>query len=104
MAKSSVFGLCACCLLWIWLGFAAGKGYRNGYSSHARDNSELSFNYTPEPLSSDQELPSHWDWCNVDGLDLCASSWNQHECGTLSILSAAVTYWRMLAFVCSNAD
>jgi len=33
----------------------------------------------PVPTRSFDELPSHFDWCNVNGKSYCVSSWNQHQ-------------------------
>ena len=68
------------CQLLLSLSCVVGKGYRNGYAPPGRNTSTLAYNYSPGPLLSLEDLPSAWDWCNVEGTDLCVSSWNQHEC------------------------
>ena len=59
--------------------YAEAKGYRNGYRPPSRTQEELQYNHQPLELLAPEELPKHWNWCDVDGPDLCTPSWNQHE-------------------------
>ena len=85
--------LCAACLL----GCCRGGDWRKGVQRHVHTEEENYFNHTAVPLLEHHQLPRHFDWCDVDGLDLCAPNWNQHipvycgACwahGTLSMIQA----------------
>ncbi|KAK9810583.1 hypothetical protein WJX73_002238 [Symbiochloris irregularis] len=70
-----IAGLTALCTLYT---SAEAKGYRNGYQPPERTEEELSFNHQPLPLLAEKDLPKEWNWCDVNGPNLCVSSWNQH--------------------------
>lgn len=58
---------------------ATAGDYRNGYQRPNRTQEEQQYNHQPLELMATEDLPEHWDWCDVNGPDLCTPSWNQHE-------------------------
>ena len=77
------------------------KAYGGDWKKHMkrpiRTEDEHYFNHTSLFAIDDHELPTSFNWCDVDGLDLCVPSWNQHipvycgACwahGTLSMIQA----------------
>ena len=52
--------------------------WRKGVVKHAHSEEEHYFNHTPSVLLAEHSLPKVFNWCDVNGLDLCVSSWNQH--------------------------
>ena len=78
---------------------ACAGGYKHGRGkTHAEKQAAINTSaiYTGatgravpvRPLSA---LPSHFDWCDVDGKSYCTSSWNQHiprYCGSCYIHGA----------------
>ena len=60
------------------------------YPKRRISDEESYYNHTEAPLLGHHELPQKWNWCSVDGVNYCASSWNQHEprCSCLASLRA----------------
>lgn len=58
------------------------KAYGGDWKKHVerplRTEAEHYFNHSSCNTMTDHELPAEFNWCDVDGLDLCTSSWNQH--------------------------
>jgi len=52
--------------------------WKKGVQKHIHTEEENYFNHTASLLLQNHQLPKHFDWCDVNGLDLCAPSWNQH--------------------------
>lgn len=54
--------------------------YRKGYKRpvYAEDDPMLYHNHEPLPTLSKHELAKRFDWCDLDGKNWCAPSWNQH--------------------------
>ena len=67
----------------VWLGccfaasFVSAGDYR-GRPKPVRSVGEQYWNHLPTELLPKKHLPRHFDWCDVDGEDMCVSSWNQH--------------------------
>ena len=52
--------------------------WKKSVKRHIHSEDEHYFNHTASPLPKDTELPRVFNWCDVNGPDLCVPSWNQH--------------------------
>lgn len=55
-----------------------GGDWKKGMKRPLRSEDEHYFNHTSPTFLEKHEMPSELNWCDVNGLDLCVSSWNQH--------------------------
>ena len=58
------------------------EAYAGDWKRHierpVRTENEHYFNHSSLSIMADHEMPKYFNWCDVDGLDLCVPSWNQH--------------------------
>lgn len=52
--------------------------WKKSEKPHFHSEDEHYFNHSSPELLEVHEMPLHFNWCDVNGPDMCVPSWNQH--------------------------